>query len=318
MHLNCRAPRLLRLEKQGTPRSEGKLTKVSIGIPAYNEERSIPQLLSTLLEQPTQGFAVKEIIVNTSGSADNTEQEVQTIAQMDSRIKMISRKDRYGKAAALNEILQITKSDLILFLDADVVLGKMSIQNLVTPLLQNDKTGVSSGNIMPIEQNDQESFFGFASLFIRELHHELCSYLMRKGHVPKVNGTFYAFRKSIVDSFPRIVVSDDEYVSWLAQKKGYKIVYAPGALVFTTDPHSLIDFIKWQERIIAGQLYMKRHFHYDVPTMRISVGLSGGIVKLFSKYRGKAFSLFVLSALGALSVFLAYLKLVKGEVPYAY
>lgn len=306
------------MEKQATPSSKGELTTVSIGIPAYNEGRSISQLLHALLKQPTQGFALKEIIVNPSGSTDNIQIKVRAVAQTDSRIKMISTGNRCGKAAALNEILQIAESDLILFIDADVVLGQMAIQDLVAPLLQNEKIGVSSGNTMPIEQDDQKSFFGFASLFTRELHHELCSYLMRKGHVPKVNGTFYAFRKSIMDSFPKAIVSDDEYVSWLAQRKGYKIVYAPSALVFTIDPHSLIDFLKWQERIIAGQLYMKRHFNYDVPTMRISVALNGGIVKLFSKYRGKALSLFALSALGALSFFLAYLKLIKGEVPYAY
>ncbi len=306
------------MKKQATPSSKGELITVSIGIPAYNEERSISQLLQALLKQPTQGFALKEIIVNTSGSTDNTQIKVQAVAQTDSRIRMISAGSRCGKAAALNEILQTAKSDLILFLDADVVVGQMAIQYLIAPLLQNEKIGVSSGNTMPIEQGDQRSFFGFASLFTRELHHELCSFLMRKGQVPKVNGTFYAFRKSIMDSFPRMVVSDDEYVSWLAQRRGHKIVYAPSALVFTVDPHSLRDFLKWQERIIAGQLYMKRHFNYDVPTMRISVALTGGIVKLFGKYRRKMLSLFALSALGALSFFLAYLKLIRGEVPFAY
>lgn len=294
-----------------------KRMTVSVGIPAYNEDRTISQLLRAILKQPTNGFMLKEVIVNASGSNDDTEGKVQAVAKIDSRVKIISTGMRSGKASALNDILQCIKSDLVLFLDADVVLEKNSILNLITPLLQDEKIGVCSGNIMPLKDL-QKGFFEFTSLFIRELHHELCTYLMSKGLAPKVNGTFFAFRRDIVNSFPRIVVSDDEYVSWQAQKKGYKIVYVPNALVFTRDPHSFRDFIRWQGRIIAGQFYMKRHFNYDVPTMRISVAVKGGMLKLFSKYRRKFLSLLTLSLLGALSFVLAYVKFVQGDVPYVY
>jgi cellulose synthase/poly-beta-1,6-N-acetylglucosamine synthase-like glycosyltransferase len=225
---------------------------------------------------------------------------------------------RTGKTAALNDILQWFKSDLVLFLDADIVLEKNAILSLITPFLQNEKVGVCSGNTMPVEALKQRGIFEFASLFIREFHHELCSYLMSKGLAPKVNGTFYAFRRGIVDSFPRLVVSDDEYVSWQAQRKGYKIVYVPNASVFTRDPHSFRDFVKWQTRIIAGQFYTKRHYKYDVPTMQISVAVRGGLFKLLSKHRRKALSLLTLSLLGAVSFVLAYVKFVRGDVPYVY
>jgi len=299
------------------PRSERAIT-ISAGIPAYNEERTISRLLQDTLNQSTNGFALKEIIVNASGSNDNTEAKVQAMAKVDSRVKLISAGARGGKASALNDILQRVESDLVLFLDADVVLEKNSIKNLIIPLLQNEKVGVCSGNVMPVKDLRQKGFFDFASFFTRELHHELCSYLMGKGLAPKVNGTFYAFRRGIVNSFPLLVVSDDEYVSWLAQRKGYKIVYVPNALVFTRDPHSLRDFIKWQKRILAGQLYMKRHFNYDVPTMRMSVTIRGGMVKLFSKYRRKVLPLIALFILATLSFFLAYATFMQGDIPYTY
>lgn len=291
---------------------------VSIGIPAYNEEKTISQLLLAILKQPTNGFFLEEVVVNTSGSKDDTEAEVQAVTRIDSRVELISTGMRSGKASALNDILQSIKSDLVLFLDADVVLGKSSIMNLITPFLQNAKVGVCSGNTMPPKYLKQKGFFEFASLFVRELHHELCSYLMSKGLAPKVNGTFYAFRRDIVNTLPSLVVSDDEYVSWQAQKKGYKIVYVPNALVFTRDPHSFRRFIKWQMRIMAGQLYMKKHFKYDVPTMRISVAVRGGVFKLLSKHKRKVLSLLTLSLLGALSFVLAYVKFVQGDVPYIY
>jgi len=305
-------------QRASDPACNEKRVTVSVGIPAYNEGRTISQLLNAILKQPVNGFLLKEVIVNASGSNDDTEAKVQGVTRVDSRVKLISTGMRSGKTAALNDIIQRVKSDLVLFLDADVVLEKNSILSLITPFLQNEKMGVCSGNTMPVEALKQEGIFEFASLFIREFHHELCSYLMSKGLAPKVNGTFYAFRRGIVNSFPRLVVSDDEYVSWLAQKKGYKIVYVPNACVFTRDPHSFHDFIRWQTRIIAGQFYMKRHFKYDVPTMRISVAVRGGLFKLLSKHRRKALSLLTLSLLGAVSFVLAYVKFVRGDVPYVY
>jgi len=291
---------------------------ISVGIPAYNEEKTISKLLHSLREQPTNGFLLKEIVVNASGSTDGTKANVQAMMPIDSRIKLIYEIERGGKAAALNEILRCVSGDLVLFLDADVALGKNAVQNLITPLLQNQEIGVCSGNVMPLKDLKQKGFFEFASLFTRELHHELCGYLMSKGLAPKVNGTFYAFRSGIVSSIPPLVVSDDEYVSWRAQEKGYQVVYVPNALVFATDPHRFTDFIQWQTRILAGQLYMKRHFNYDVPTMRMSVAIRGGVVKLFSKYRRKVLSLLALFILATLSFFLAYVKLVHADVPYAY
>lgn len=308
-----------KLKQQASHRDcNEKRTTVSIGIPAYNEGGTISQLLNAILKQPTDGFMLKEVIVNASGSNDDTEAKVEAVTRADSRVKLISTGVRSGKAAALNDILQCSKSDVVLFLDADVVLEKNSIVSLIAPFLQNEKLGICSGNTMPVEAWRQRGMFEFASVFIREFHHELCSYLMSKGLAPKVNGTFYAFRRGIVDSFPRLVVSDDEYVSWQAQKKGYKIVYVPDASVFTSDPHSFHDFIKWQSRIIAGQLFMKKHFDYDVPTMRLSVAVRGGLFKLLSKYRRKPFSLLTLSLLGAVSFVLAYVKFVRGDVPNVY
>jgi len=299
------------------PRGKKTVT-VSVGIPAYNEEKNISQLLCAILKQPTNGFVLKEIIVNASGSNDNTEAKVKAIANKDSRVKLVSTGMRSGKASALNDIIKCIKSDLVLFFDADVVLEENCILNLITPLLQNQNVGVCSGNIMPLKDSKQKDFFDFVSLFIRELHHELCVYLVNKGLTPKVNGTFFAFRRSIVNSFPRVVVSDDEYVSWQAQKMGYKVAYVPNALVFTRDPHSFRDFIKWQKRILAGQFYMKRQFGYDVPTMGLSVLVKGGMLKLAGKHWRKLLSLLTLSLLGALSLVLACIEFAKGEVPYVY
>lgn len=294
--------------------NENRVT-VSVGIPAYNEEKMIGRLLEAVLLQPMNGIVLEEIIVNASGSTDSTEAKVADVARVDSRIKLISKKERRGKASALNAILRRAKGDIISFVDGDVILGRDSISTLIRPLLYDEEVGISSGNVMPIKEKD--GFFAFLSRFVRELHHESCCHLVSRGLVPKVDGAFYAIRKNVLKHFPPCVVSDDEYASWRAQRKGYKIVYTPKAVVYTKDPSSFKDFIKWQKRIIAGQLYMKRHFSYTVPTMKAPITLPC-FVRLLKKYPRRTLQILTLVSLACLSYLLALITFLRNEVPYAY
>jgi len=70
---------------------------------------------------------VDEIIVNTSGSTDGTQDEVVSIAKYYdefSLIKIIDNQERTGKAAALDAILKACISDIVIFMDGDVKLQR--------------------------------------------------------------------------------------------------------------------------------------------------------------------------------------------------
>ena len=49
-----------------------KQLRVTIGIPAYNEENNIIPLLTSLVNQKTSQVVVEKIIVMSDGSSDNT------------------------------------------------------------------------------------------------------------------------------------------------------------------------------------------------------------------------------------------------------
>ena len=53
---------------------------VSIGIMAYNEEKNISHLLDSILNQKLNSRLIKEIIVISSGSADQTNKIVKQYA----------------------------------------------------------------------------------------------------------------------------------------------------------------------------------------------------------------------------------------------
>jgi glycosyltransferase involved in cell wall biosynthesis len=62
---------------------------VSIGIPAYNEEKNIGRLLTAILNQKTYNVEIDQIVVVSSGSTDKTDTIVEDFTRKDSRIVLI-------------------------------------------------------------------------------------------------------------------------------------------------------------------------------------------------------------------------------------
>jgi len=294
-----------------------KKFRVSIGIPVYNERRRIGCLLRQVLHQKSVG--VNEIIVNISGSTDGTQDEVVSMAKYYdafSLIKIIDNHKRAGKAAALDAILKACNSDIMIFVDGDVKLHKECFKEILKPFLSDDSIGVVSGNIIPLNDNNK-GLFSFISRLERQLHHELCVDCMRRKEAPKVNGTFFALRNNIVNHLPRYTVSDDEYVSWCVQRKGYRVVYAPNAIVYTKDPENCRDYVSKRRRIFAGHFLIKKTTGYSVPTTRFSYVIPR-LLKFWIKEKKKVFHILVMLFLQFVSYILAISDIIVGNVPYRY
>ena len=85
---------------------------VSVIIPAYNEEKTIGQVIESLRSHPL----VEEILVVNDGSTDKTA----AIATAAGATVVYSLPVNQGKAAAMHYGVDHAKNDLILFVDADI------------------------------------------------------------------------------------------------------------------------------------------------------------------------------------------------------
>ncbi|MBI4095531.1 MAG: glycosyltransferase [DPANN group archaeon] len=90
---------------------------LSIIIPTYNETRYVGKLLQSLCNQTYKDF---EVIIADANSKDNTEKVVNSFAEK-LRLRFIRQAGK-GVANARNCGAKIASGDLLLFLDADVVL----------------------------------------------------------------------------------------------------------------------------------------------------------------------------------------------------
>jgi len=97
------------------------MKKISIVIPIYNEQESIPvfwvELNSTLKKSPNYEF---EILFIDDGSTDNSFEEIEKIFKSNSNVKYIQFSRNFGKEAALSAGLHNAIGDCAIMIDVDL------------------------------------------------------------------------------------------------------------------------------------------------------------------------------------------------------
>jgi biofilm PGA synthesis N-glycosyltransferase PgaC len=293
--------------------------KITIGIPAYNEEGRIGHLLNELLCQVNSN--VVEIVVSDDGSTDRTSDVVLEIAEKtgnhNCEVRLLNGRKRSGKAAAIDAILKTARGEIVVLMDADMRLSKGCVDKLVEPFSKDKNLCVVSGNILPLNGQHESRFFSFASSFQRELNDQLSRKLVSMRIAPKVNGAFFAFRRRVISRLPQTVVSDDEYISWLAQTQGYKVTYIPTARVYAKDPLNLRDYLSKRRRVLGGHFLIGMTSHYAVPTTRVDL-LLPELGKLSARYWRKSFYILALVIFEGLCRPFAFSDATRGKVSPCY
>ena len=92
---------------------------ISCILPAYNEGKNLPALLTQLSDELRQHFARWEILVINDGSSDDTEIAVAPWLQ-GRGVRYVSLSRNFGKEAALTAGLDRARGDVVLLMDADL------------------------------------------------------------------------------------------------------------------------------------------------------------------------------------------------------
>ena len=93
---------------------------VSIVIPFYNEDESLPELLAWIERVMNANSYTYEVIMVDDGSTDKSWEVVEKLAQNNNKIKAIKFRRNYGKSAALNVAFHKTKGNVVITMDADM------------------------------------------------------------------------------------------------------------------------------------------------------------------------------------------------------
>lgn len=93
---------------------------VSIVIPLFNEEESLPELMTWIHRVVTENKLSHEVIMIDDGSTDNSWQIIEQLRSTYPQLKGIRFQRNYGKSAALNEGFKAACGEVIITMDADM------------------------------------------------------------------------------------------------------------------------------------------------------------------------------------------------------
>lgn len=110
--------------------------KISVIIPAYNEEATIGNIIKTVKKISK----IDSIIVVSDGSTDQTVEIARSL-----NVYVYEMKENIGKSGAIKKGFENTDSEILLFLDADLIgLSIKHIYSLVNPII-NDLADMTVG-----------------------------------------------------------------------------------------------------------------------------------------------------------------------------
>ena len=93
---------------------------VSIVIPLFNEEESLPELSNWIECVMIENNFSYEVIMVDDGSTDESWNVIESINTKNKKIKGIKFQRNYGKSAALNEGFRLAQGDVVITMDADM------------------------------------------------------------------------------------------------------------------------------------------------------------------------------------------------------
>ena len=217
--------------------------KVSVLIPAWNEEVGIIKTIQSVVETD---YSNLEVIVINDGSTDDTHKLVSAyIERFENKMQNHTGDKgielRYlnlangGKANALNRGLRLATGEFIITIDADSLMDKSAIDKLLLRFTDSS-VGAVAGNVIignksrPIAALQQlEYLYGF---FFKRADSVFNSVYI-------IGGAAAAYRKSVLSDlggFDHQIITEDIEMSTRILSAGYKTRYAADAVVYTEGP----------------------------------------------------------------------------------
>lgn len=184
---------------------------VTIVIPAYNEEKSLPALLGEL--NKLEG--ISEIIVVDDGSTDNTGK----IAE-DGGAKVIKHPYNKGNGASVKTGIRNAKGDIVVLMDADLQHTPNEIPNLLSNIPEYD---------MVVGSRVKNPNGSFHRNMANKFYNKLASYLTNFKILDLTSG-FRSVRKDVIMKFLYLLPNRFSYPTTLTLaflRSGYSIKYVP-------------------------------------------------------------------------------------------
>lgn len=227
---------------------------ITIMVPAHNEEVTIEETISYLLNE--LNYTNYEVLVIDDCSADNTPKILHKLQQQSKRLRVIRLAENKGKAHAFNIGLAFAKGDLVLSNDADTLPEADALMRYVnyfnSPEGQNIAAVTSNVEVRNrtklITKSTTVEFSSIVGIIKRA---EMGVF----GSIFAYSGANTMYRKSAlidVGMFRQDRATEDISVAWDHQLNNWLAVFAPEIISYTLVPETLKELYHQRKRWAKG------------------------------------------------------------------
>lgn len=185
---------------------------ISVVIPLYNEEESLPELFAWIKRVMEANHFTYEVIFVNDGSTDSSWKIIKELQKESDCVKGIKFKRNYGKSPALFCGFRKVEGDVVITMDADMQDSPDEIPGLYH-MIMNDKYDMVSGwkkkRYDPLSKTIPTRLFNCTARFVSGIH------------LHDFNCGLKAYRKEVVKSI-EVYGDMHRYIPFLAKNAGYK------------------------------------------------------------------------------------------------
>ena len=199
------------------------MKKLSIIIPAYNEEKTISEIIRRVKNVKLNGIA-KEIVIVDDASTDSTKKILDGIS--DKSIKVVHHKKNMGKGSAIRTALNYTTGDIILIQDADLEYNPEEYPKLLEPIIGGKFDVVYGSRLEAIKKNIKNMY---KLHYLGNMFLTLMTNILYGTKITDMETGYKVFRKEVIKGIKLRARRFDFEPEITAKilKKGYKITEVP-------------------------------------------------------------------------------------------
>jgi glycosyltransferase involved in cell wall biosynthesis len=254
-----------------------KKINISVIIPLYNEEESLPELVAWIKKVMNENNFSYEIVMIDDGSKDNSWAVIEELKQENSFVKGIKFMRNYGKSAALYCGFEVAQGDVVITMDADLQDSPDEIPELYRMIIEDGFDLVSGWKK---KRHDP--------VLSKNLPSKLYNWTVRRMTGIKLhdmNCGLKSYRKNVVKSI-EVYGDMHRYIPVLAKWAGYKNI-GEKVVIHSERKYGVTKF--GLERFVRGPLdllsvtfisrFVKRpmHFFGILGALMIVVGIAATI-----------------------------------------
>lgn len=233
-------------------KSVGTVARISVIIPAYNEEKNIRAKIDSVWNALQRVHVEAEVIIGSDGSTDQTV-EIATVylQELEAVNWRVVEFPNEGKCNTINKLVNLARGDVIISTDADIVVPENAVEIVLKAFNANQNLGCLS--CIPVLRSErvgsQKTYWSLEDR-IRDEESLL-------GKLIVVTGWLYAFRKDAFEPVPPGVMADDLWIPLSTLLKGYDCIQDKDLRVQseTTDDKTEV---RRRKRVISGGMDVVR------------------------------------------------------------